>query len=392
MSGLEFFGRGYGVFFVALQLALTAGFFLEWLRDRRSLSARPSKERPPAVSIVVPVRDEEARMGGLLRCLLEQDLPVEIVLVDDGSRDGSPALLAEFAEKARSRGAPTCKVITLTENPGPNRKQRALSAGVAAAGGDLLLFTDGDCEAPSGWARSMARRMGDARIGALIGPVFKKKTRTGFLSLYQCFDHALRYNYLAGAIGLGAAGGGFGNNLMVSRAALDAIGGYDAVPPSPTEDAALISQIRSRGKHRVRAAALPDAAVETCAEGTWRSFVAQTLRWNNGGLFSPEPVTRLSYNVLMLTITVGALALPALPFLPALWPLPAATLVVMLINTAVSFALFRKRMPPGGFLNLGYLGALLFAPPYFTLMTLMGYLGARTNWKGKRMSGFGRGK
>jgi len=321
-------------------------------------------------------------MEGLLHSLLAQDYPAEMVFVDDCSDDESPAMLAQFARDAAGRGM-DARIITLTENPGPNRKQRALSAGIAAARGERLLFTDGDCEAPPGWIRAMSRRMDDESVGAAIGPVFKKKQGRGFFFLYQCYDHAIRYNYLAGAIGLGAAGGGFGNNLIVSRAALDSIGGYDAVPPSPTEDAALISLIRSGGKYRIRAIALPDAVVETGAEKTWRSFINQTLRWNNGGLFSPEPMTRFNYNLLMLVISTGILAIPLLPLFPALWPLPAGVFIVMIENTIAAFGLFRKKLPRGGLLNLGYALTLLFTPVYFTLMTLMGYCGIKTTWKGK---------
>ncbi len=54
--------------------------------------------------------------------------------------------------------------------------------------------------------------------------MFKKNPGKGFFFLYQCYDHVIRYNYLAGAIGLGAAGGGFGNNLIIRKKALDAAG------------------------------------------------------------------------------------------------------------------------------------------------------------------------
>jgi cellulose synthase/poly-beta-1,6-N-acetylglucosamine synthase-like glycosyltransferase len=319
-------------------------------------------------------------MKGLLHSLLAQDYPAEIIFVDDCSDDESPAMLAEFAGRMEN-----CRIITLTGNPGPNRKQYALSRGIAEARGDYLLFTDADCEASPGWIRAMARRMDDTAVGAAIGPVFKKKQGRGFFFLYQCYDHAIRYNYLAGAIGLGAAGGGFGNNHIISRAALDSVGGYDAVPPSPTEDAALVSLIRSQGKYRVRAIALPDAVVETVAEKTWRGFINQTLRWNNGGLFSPELMTRFNYNLLMLVISTGILAIPLLPFFPALWPMPAGVLMVMIVNTIAAFGLFHKKLPPGGPLNLGYALTLLFTPVYFTLMTIMGYCGIKTTWKNKRV-------
>jgi len=383
---------GHGVFFVTLQTVLMLGFFLEWRRDRpaggRAAAAAPAAT--PGVSLIIPIHNEGRRMEGLLSSLLGQDYPAQIIFVDDCSDDESPAMLAQFVRQYTARDAAgrgmEARVITLTENPGPNRKQYALSVGIAAARGDYLLFTDGDCEAPPGWIRAMARRMSDETVGAAIGPVFKKKQGRGFFFLFQCYDHAVRYNYLAGAIGLGAAGGGFGNNLIVRRAALDAIGGYGAVPPSPTEDAALISLIRSRSKYRVRAIALPDAAIETGAEKTWSAFINQALRWNNGGLFSPEFMTRFNYNLLMLVISTGILAIPLLPFFPALWPMPAGVLIVMIENTIAAFALFRKKLPGGGPLNLGYALALLFMPVYMTLMTIMGYCGIKVTWKGNRIA------
>jgi cellulose synthase/poly-beta-1,6-N-acetylglucosamine synthase-like glycosyltransferase len=386
LAVFDIFCYGHGIFFVALQTSLMFGVFLEWLRDRKARKM-DGQTAPPKVSLIVPIHNEGRRMETLLKSLLTQDYwhskRGEIIFVDDRSEDESPAMLAKFAEDAAEWGIENCKIITLRENPGPNYKQYALSAGIAEARGDYFLFTDGDCEVPPGWMRAMSSRMGDPEVGAVIGPVFKKKQDRGFFYLYQCYDHAVRYNYLAGAIGLGAAGGGFGNNLIVSREALEAVGGYGAVPPSPTEDAALISLIRSRRKYRVHAAAMPDAAVETTSEKTWRGFISQTLRWNNGGLFSPEPMTRFNYNLLMLVITTGILAIPLLPFFPGLWPLPAGVYIVMLENTIGAFGLFRKKLPPGGPLNLGYVLTLLFTPVYFALMTIMGYCQIKVRWKGR---------
>jgi cellulose synthase/poly-beta-1,6-N-acetylglucosamine synthase-like glycosyltransferase len=384
----DIFRYGHGIFFVIVQTALMFGFFLEWRRDKRICGAAAAEPRP-TVSLIIPIHNEGRRMGGLLRSLLEQDYSgAEIIFVDDRSTDESPAMLAQFARDAAARGIPACHIITLQENPGPNRKQYALGRGIAEARGEYLLFTDGDCEAPPGWIPAMLRRMAGPKTGAVIGPVFKKKPGRGFFFLYQCYDHAVRYNYLAGSAGLGAAGGGFGNNLIVSRAALDAAGGYDAVPHSPTEDAALISWIRAHGEYRVRAIALSDAAVETGAEATWRGFISQTLRWNNGGVFSPDAVTRCNYNLLMLLVATSVLAVPLLPFFPGLWPLPAGLCIVMIENTIAALVLFHDKLPNGGPLGLGYFLTLLFTPVYFTLMTIMGYCRVKMRWKGEQVRHF----
>jgi cellulose synthase/poly-beta-1,6-N-acetylglucosamine synthase-like glycosyltransferase len=377
--------------FTGLHAVLLIGVFLEWRHDRRALGKAAGGPEQGAgsadgtgsavlVSVVVPFHNEERRMKALLAGLAAQDYPEkEFVFIDDRSEDGTGALLTVFAEKEAH-----VSIISLKENPGPNHKQFALEKGLEKAKGKLILFTDGDCELGPGWIRAMVGRMGDSRTGAAIGPVFKKPLpagetgRAGFFSLYQCFDHAVRYLYLAGSTGLGAAGGGFGNNLMLKREVLDAIGGYGTVPVSPTEDAALVSRIRTATNYRIRSICGIDAAVITACEHNWKAFLRQTLRWNNGGLFSPDFGTRCNFGFLMITISMGMLALPVIPLVPGLWPLPAAVLLSMSANTVVTLALFGALLPKAG---PAYILQTIFTPLYFTFLTILGLLGFKPAWK-----------
>jgi cellulose synthase/poly-beta-1,6-N-acetylglucosamine synthase-like glycosyltransferase len=375
--------------------------------------------------VVVPVHNEEGRLPSLLADLAAQDYDgAEIILVDDRSEDGTAALLSRFA-----LGRDQIRVLRLEENPGPNHKQYALGRALERAGGELFLFTDADCRLSPGWIGAMVKRMADPRTGAVIAPVFRQ-WRTGegpgggFLRSYQIYDHVVRFVYLAGAVGLGAAGGGFGNNLILRRAALEEAGGYAAVPPSPTEDAALISLIRSSTAYQVRSALGRETHVFTGSENSWAALINQTLRWNNGGLFSPEILTRINYTVLMLTISASVLALLLLPFFPKLWPMPLAQLIVMLENTLGALFIAgggtcgggacgggicgkrqggntagpgRKKAPPGAgkrpppssLPGIFWIRELLFMPFYMTLMTILGFLGVKTTWKESTVKPYG---
>jgi cellulose synthase/poly-beta-1,6-N-acetylglucosamine synthase-like glycosyltransferase len=351
--------------------------------------------------VIVPVHNEEKRLPALLEDLAAQDYrEAEIILVDDRSTDGTGVLLSGFA-----RGRDHVRVLSLEENPGPNHKQYALGRALETAGGKLVLFTDADCRLSPGWIRAMAERMEDPRTGAVIGPVFrqwrtagrpeKKQGPGGFLRNYQIYDHVVRFVYLAGAVGLGAAGGGFGNNLILRRAALEEAGGYAAVPPSPTEDAALISLIRSSTAYQIRSALGRETHVFTGVENSWKALINQTLRWNNGGLFSPELLTRINYTVLMLTIAASVLAFFLLPLFPKLWPMPLAQLIVMAENTVGALFIAgggalggtavkgaggdiktRSSLPP-----VFWIREFFFMPFYMTLMTVLGFLGVKTTWK-----------
>ena len=369
----DIFRFGFLGIFVGLHAALMVGLVLEWKRDKSSLKKIWTRE--PEVSVIIPVHNESLRMEAMLKSLALQDYKqTEIIFVDDRSTDNSAAMLADFI-----RGNPNMRILSLKENPGPNYKQHALGKGIELSKGELILFTDADCEMSPLWISSMVKRMANAGTGAMIAPVMKNPRGKGFFHLYQCFEHAVRYMYLAASTGIGAAGGGFGNNMILRRESLDAIGGYAAVPYSPTEDAALIAEIRSRSKFKVRAGMGKDIHIKTQGEDNWKDLITQTLRWNNGGLFSSDLATRFNFGFLMITISMGILAIPFLPFIFSLWPLTLAVLVSMTGNTIATLSLFGASLPKKG---LAYTLQTVFTPMYFTFLTILGFIGIRPKWKG----------
>lgn len=377
------FRFGFAIIFICLHLALMIGLFLEWRRDSMAIElATRNSNSNPKVSVVIPVHNEAERMEGLLKSLAVQDYDnFEIILIDDRSDDETPNMLSDFAAALKDSTI-AVHIMRLETNPGPNFKQFALGRGMEKASGEYLLFTDGDCIVPPHWIRSMSIRLSDEGVGAVLGPVFKKYQKKGFFFLYQSFDHAVRYMYLAASTGLGSAGGGFGNNLIVRKQALDAVGGYDSIPYSVTEDAALIASIRSHTSYKVRAACGYDVQVFTRSEPDWKSFVIQTLRWNNGGLFSPDMATRLNFAFLMLTISTGMLSIAMIPIVPLLWPLPVAVLMAMSMNTIAVLLLAGPALPKAG---LAYLLQLFFTPTYFSFLTILGFLGISVSWKGNEL-------
>ena len=96
----------------------------------------------PSLSVVVPLYNEEGSLPHLLTQLLAALKPLgrsfEIVLVDDGSRDGTPALLQDMAART-----PELVAVLLRRNYG---QTAAMAAGFDASRGEILITLDGDLQ------------------------------------------------------------------------------------------------------------------------------------------------------------------------------------------------------------------------------------------------------
>ncbi|MFF9011881.1 glycosyltransferase [Streptomyces sp. NPDC014870] len=139
-------------------LLLGQGFF--WRTDQRlpAGSAHSEPESWPRVAVVVPARDEAEVLPLSLPSLLVQDYPgeAEVLLVDDGSTDGTGKLAGELA--ARYGGLPLTVTSPGEPEPGWTGKLWALRHGIALArarglecarhgergGPEFLLLTDAD--------------------------------------------------------------------------------------------------------------------------------------------------------------------------------------------------------------------------------------------------------
>jgi glycosyltransferase involved in cell wall biosynthesis len=151
----------------------------------------------PRASVVVPVRDRRALLGELLDALEVQTFTdVEVIVVDDGSTDGS-------AELAEQRG------VAVIRGDG----QGAVAArqlGVKAATGDVLAFTDSDCVPEPGWLEAGVRAI-DAGADVVQGHT-RSACRRGLLERSLWVEDDGLYETC---------------NVFYRRSAFDAVGGFD---------------------------------------------------------------------------------------------------------------------------------------------------------------------
>jgi glycosyltransferase involved in cell wall biosynthesis len=98
----------------------------------------------PTYSIVIPAYNEGARLGATLEKVLayvhSQGWDAEVIVVNDGSRDGTPGIVRAFAAND--------PIVHLVENPGNRGKGYSVRNGMLHARGRIVLFSDADLSSP----------------------------------------------------------------------------------------------------------------------------------------------------------------------------------------------------------------------------------------------------
>jgi glycosyltransferase involved in cell wall biosynthesis len=101
------------------------------------------------LSVIVPVYNERNTVGEILRRMRLVDLPIEreIIVVDDGSVDGTDKILAALEDST----------VRVRSHPANRGKGAAIRTGIEAARGDIVLIQDADLEYdPQDWPRLLA--------------------------------------------------------------------------------------------------------------------------------------------------------------------------------------------------------------------------------------------
>ena len=120
-----------------------------------------SSARRPRLSVLIPCYNEASRIGDTIpevtRYLAGLPYASELVLVDDGSSDGTWAILEAAARAAHAPGV-SVRALRQPDNGG---KGRALAAGVATAEGEVILFFDADLSYPLAHVDEAVRAIAD---------------------------------------------------------------------------------------------------------------------------------------------------------------------------------------------------------------------------------------
>ena len=187
-------------------IAFTYAGYPCWLRLRMLWRLRPVKRGvcEPWVSVVMVVRNEERILKKKLANLLAVEYPAEryqIVVVSDGSTDGTDAILREHASDGR---------VHIVLNQLPMGKAAGLNDGMDVAQGEIVVLTDARQEIEPGAIRLLVENFADAEVGCASGELMLGERRLGETDtgtgLYWRMEKAIREMESATGSVVGATG------------------------------------------------------------------------------------------------------------------------------------------------------------------------------------------
>ncbi|MGW3356604.1 glycosyltransferase [Streptomyces bungoensis] len=147
---------------------------------REDFSWGPPVTEP--VSVLVPAYNEAKCIESTVRSLMASEHPIEVIVVDDGSTDGTARIV-------ESMGLPGVRVVRQL-NAG---KPAALNRGLANARYDLVVMMDGDTVFEPSTVRELVQPFGDPRVGAVAGNA-KVGNRDSLIGAWQHIEYVMGFN------------------------------------------------------------------------------------------------------------------------------------------------------------------------------------------------------
>lgn len=279
-------------------------------------------------SVVVGTYNRCDSVRRCLDALTSLDFPTsehEIIVVDDGSTDGTAAFLDERAAEIHNLS------VIHQENRGA---ASARNTGIAAASGEYVFFTDDDCLVPSDWISVLLDGF-ESGIGAVSGTVYPTEEKLEQSIFARLHRHQVQSMYPDSPVTGGRElfrgedapvplGAGGTSNIAYRKEVLEQVDGVAEVPQSPHGSGADIDLLLSVVDEGYDVTFLPVAA-RHFDDYTWTSFTSRAFRHGSGRYYLEQERggNRSAWTVLAQFLTTPAL-------LPVTWyhgtTLPCAAL------------------------------------------------------------------
>ncbi len=341
---------------------------------------KPGKmmEAPLFFSVLIPFRNEQHSIGGLIASLDTLDYPddqFEVLFVNDHSSDKGPSLVESACARHRN-----WNMIHLEGGTG---KKAALSLGISRARFAIIVTTDADCQVPTGWLKSYATVYQDRQAQFVAGSVELTYKDQTLPVMFQCFEQTALTGITGVTMFCGIPTMCNGANLSFRKEAFNAVNGYQGNADIPSgDDQFLLKKISNKYPTEVFFLKGPETQVQTGTMESWEAMLQQRIRWagkwkSTGGVVSLMAVfIGVTYASLLLSLIMLAYS-PMYEFV-----------LTVLVAKLVMDAIFVRVVSGKGlsFRSLTFWPIIQVIYPFYTLYVAWKSVRGDYIWKGRRYS------
>jgi cellulose synthase/poly-beta-1,6-N-acetylglucosamine synthase-like glycosyltransferase len=280
----------------------------------------------PFVSVLVAAKNEEQNIATCIESLLQLDYPaekLEILIANDASDDATPLILKKYEQQYSQ-----IKILHIHHQlKHLKAKANALAQLAREAKGTYFFITDADTKVQKTWIKHILSYFDD-RIGIVSGT-----TQVEAFNIFHQLQN-LEWLYSFGLISAAAHAKipvtAIGNNMCVSKAAYDSVGGYENIPFSITEDYQLFKEIIQKDWSYIQLCD-PESLNTTQAIRDLKTLWHQRKRWMQGAI-------QIAW-ILKLYFAIQLMYIPL--FSIGFWCYPIHTLVLLNIDLGFQFLLLQ---------------------------------------------------
>lgn len=340
---------------------------------------------PVNVTVIVIARNEQDSIVPCLKSIQAQDYQsenFEIILVDDHSED-------ETIFRAGQLKIENLKILRLSDFIRFNEKvlsfkKKAIEIAIKNSKGELLIFTDADCEVSKDWISEFAKAYLSTNAQMIAAPVVFWK-EDSFIQKFQSLD-------FLGMMLITAAGikGKYhymcnGANLAYSRKIFETVNGFEGNEHIASgDDIFLMQKIAKKNPKDIFFLKSKKSIVKTKAQKDYQSFIRQRLRWGTKSSDYESLLTKMQLLIVwifMLNILISLSMIilnPQMGFLVLFFQILIKSIAdYILLNSALNYFERKDLMDifiPSVFLHWFYILTIGF----------LSILKVNYNWKGRK--------
>lgn len=346
---------------------------LWWLNHKIDIpKQRITSEDLPQISILVAAKNEEHNIIDCLAALAALDYPsdrYEVLIGNDNSTDHTKELVESFISQK-----PNFKLINITDKLGKaDAKANVLAHLAKVACGSYYLITDADIQVPAAWAQSLLGYVAP-NIGIVSGST--AIAGTSLFARLQNMEWMYAFGMISGAKKLNIPVTAVGNNMLISRQAYDAVGGYENIPFSITEDYQLFKEALAKGWHYDNVID-PQSICYSKPTATLATLMQQRKRWMHGAINVPAS----------LGLYLGMQAIYAPILILGLWCAPLPMLIFANIKMGLQYLFIRKVFEKANIAKPSATFYMIYEgySAFISLLTILYFIiPTKVIWKGRK--------